>query len=80
MRTLLTLAFMASLIAGCVAVEGTTPKEDAKAGIELWKCYDSIGWGIIPLVTLTANLHNGTGEIKFGEIVKTTPTIADMSD
>jgi len=70
------------LIGGCAtvdgttpAVQGTTPKEDTKAGIEQWKCgdyFDGCGLFATDCVTLTANRHDGTGEVKFGEIVETT--------
>ena len=70
------------LIAGCAtvdgttpAVEGTTPKEDTKAGIEQWKCgdyFDGCELFATDCVTLTASRYDGTGEVKFGEFVETT--------
>ena len=69
-----------ALVAGCVTADSSTPpaeiimpKEDTRAGIEQWKCGDYIdGCGFLATdcVTLTANLNNGTGEVKFGEFVK----------
>ena len=67
MRTLLTLSFVAALIAGCATVEDTTPKEDAKAGIEQWKC--NCGLFETGCIKLTANRHTGTGTIQFDDIV-----------
>ena len=71
-----------ALVAGCAAVGdpiptvgGTPPKEDTQAGIERWRCGDYIngcGFPATNCVTLTANLHNGTGEVKFGEFVEPT--------
>ena len=81
-RLLPALATALALIAGCATVddtkptvEGTTPTEDAEAGLERWKCgdyYDGCGFLATDCVTLTANLHDGTGEVKFGEIVEPT--------
>ena len=71
-----------ALIAGCATVDGTTPaavgttpKEDPNAGIEQWKCgdyFDGCGFLATNCVTLTASLHDGTGEVKFGDIVEPT--------
>ena len=71
-----------TLIAGCTTVDGTTPtvvgttlKEDTKAGIEQWKCgdyFDGCGFLATNCITLTASLHDGTGEVKFGDIVEPT--------
>ena len=71
-----------ALIAGCTTVDGTTPtvvgttlKEDTKAGIEQWKCgdyFDGCGSLATNCIMLTASLHDGTGEIRFGDIVEPT--------
>ena len=52
-----------------------TPTEDATARLERWICGDDMdGCGIFraDCVVLTANLHNGTGEVKFSEFVERT--------
>ena len=79
-RLLPTLTTVLTLVAGCVTVDGstrtanvTTPKEDARAGIEQWKCgdyFDGCGLFSTDCVTLTANLHNGTGKVKFDDFVE----------
>lgn len=71
-----------ALVAGCATVddtkptvEDTTPTEGTKVGIERWKCgdyFDGCGFLATDCVTLTANLHDGTGEVQFGEIVEYT--------
>ena len=81
-RLLPATLILLALVAGCATadgtspnVEGATPKEDTKAGIEQWKCGDYLdGCGFLArdCVTLIANLHDGTGEIRFSEIVETT--------
>ena len=79
-RFLPLILIVLTLIAGCATVDGTTPaagtpKEDTKAGIEQWKCgdyFDGCGFLATNCVTLTANLHDGTGEVKFGDIVSLT--------
>ena len=58
-------------------VEGATPKQDTKSGIEQWECsdyfdFDGCGFPATNCIMLTANLHDGTGEVKFDEIVQTT--------
>lgn len=70
------------LITGCATVDGTaptavgtTPNEDTKARIEQWKCgdyFDGCGFLATNCVTLTASLRNGTGRVRFGEIVEDT--------
>ena len=53
----------------------TTPTESATPGLERWKCGDYIdgcGFFAPDCVTLTANLHNGTGEVKFSDFVERT--------
>ena len=69
--------------AGCATVDsvtsttttGTTPTQDTKTVIEQWKCgdyFDGCGLFDTDCVTLTANLDNGTGEVRFGDIIETT--------
>ena len=58
-------------------VEGATPKQDTKSGIEQWECgdyfdFDGCRFPATNCIMLTANLHDGTGEVKFDEIVQTT--------
>ena len=58
--------------AGCATVEDATPTLDATAEIEQWKCgdyTDGCGFLSTDCVTLTANLRNGTGEVKFSRFV-----------
>ena len=53
----------------------TTPKAEILPGIEQWKCgdrFDGCGFLATDCVTLTANLREGTGEVKFGEILEDT--------
>ena len=76
--SLLPIMAALALAAGCVAVDGSTPitegatlKEETRAGIEQWKCgyyFDGCGFLATDCVTLNANLYDGTGDVKFGEI------------
>lgn len=62
-----------ALVAGCAPVDATRPNEDSKAGLERWDCgdyFDGCGLFTTDCVTLTADLRNGTGEVKFGEFVE----------
>lgn len=55
--------------------EEATKKAGIKAGIEQWKCgdyFEGCGFFTTDCVMLTANLHNGTGEVKFGEFIERT--------
>ena len=80
-RLLLALTAVLTLVAGCVTVDGSTPTvesttpKEAEAGTEHWKCgdyFDGCGFLATDCVTLTANLHDGIGEVKFGEFVEPT--------
>ena len=58
------------LVAGCESVYDLPSAKDATPGIELWKCgdyFDGCGLFSGDCVTLTANVHEGTGEVEFGE-------------
>ena len=49
--------------------------KDATPGIERWECgdyFDGCGLFSGDCVTLTANVHDGTGEVAFGEFVERT--------
>jgi len=49
--------------------------KDTRAGVENWKCgdyFDGCGFLATDCVTLTANLHDGIGRVKFGEIIEPT--------
>ena len=62
-----------TLAAGCATIDGMTPTEGVKAGIERWDCgdiFDGCGWFSTDCVTLTTNLSNGTGEVKFSDFVE----------
>lgn len=82
LRRFLPAIMTALALAGCATVdgptsttEGTIPKEDIKARLEQWRCgdyFDGCGLFDTDCVTLTANLDNGTGEVKFGEIIEPT--------
>ena len=64
-----------ALAAGCATVEHTTPTEEPTAELEQWKCgdyFDGCGFLATDCITLTANLRNGTGEVKFSDYVERT--------
>ena len=69
------VALAAVALGGCVGGGETTPKAEIRPGIEQWKCgdrYDGCGFLATDCVTLTTNLRDGTGEVKFGEILEDT--------
>ena len=65
----------AGLAAGCETVYDLPPAKDATPGTERWECgdyFDGCGFLAPDCVTLTANLHNGTGEVELSGFVERT--------
>ena len=61
--------------AGCTTVDNKAPTVEATPGVERWICgdyFDGCGLFSTDCVTLTANLRNGTGEVKFSDFIERT--------
>ena len=64
------------LLAGCASTKDASMEDPRAEGLERWKCgdyYDGCGLlGTNCPVTLTADVHNGTGTVKFAGTVERT--------
>ena len=61
--------------AGCTTQQNTAPTVETTPGVERWICgdyFDDCGLISTDCVTLTANLRDGTGEVKFSGFVERT--------
>ena len=61
--------------AGCTTLQNTAPTVETTPGVERWICgdyFDDCGLFSTDCVTLTANLRDGTGEVKFSGFVERT--------
>lgn len=69
-----------ALVAGCTTVNNTAPTVEETRGVERWICgdfYDGCTIFSTDCVKLTANLNNGTGEVKFSRFSERTEFLID---